>query len=81
MLKEIGDFAIHYTKNSQHVVIAFLPHPTCLSTHVALLNRLKGLVKPTGDYSYLSHKNNIYLGVHFNNTLPEKDLIQALKNS
>lgn len=79
MIKEIGEFAVHYSEDFKQIIIAYTSVASSfLSTHVALCNRLKGIAKPTGQYSRLTFKDHIYLGVHFENTISEDSLIQAL---
>ena len=78
MIKEIGQFAVSYSEDFKHIIIAFIPRPSGLSTHVALFNRLKGVAIPTGDYSYLTFNNTVCLGIHFENNISEEYLIHAL---
>lgn len=79
MTKEIGQFAVRYSEDLKHVIIAYISiDSSALSTHVALFNRLKGIVKPTGQYSSLAFKDNTFLGMHFENTVTEECLMQAL---
>ena len=77
MVKEIGQFAVRYSEDFKHIIIAFTPRPSCLSTHVALSNRLKGIANPTGDYSHITFNDKAYFGVHFENNIPEDCLMQA----
>ena len=78
MLKQIGQFAVRYSTDLKQVIIAFTPRTSCLSAHLALCNRLKGIAKPTGDYSRVTFNDNEYWGVHFENNIPEDVLMLAL---
>ena len=78
MVKEIGQFAVRYSKDLKDVIIAFMPHSTYLSTHLEVYNRLQGIAKPTGNYSRVTLNDKVYLGIHFENDIPETQLMQAL---
>ena len=78
MITTVGEFAVRYSEDLAQIIIACTSLSSWLSTHVALCNRLQGIAKPTGQYSRLTFNNQVYLGVHFENTIPKECLMQAL---